>query len=329
MTDVRYVVYGAGAIGGIIGARLFERGHDVTLIARGAHLEAIVRDGLTLRTPDETLNIRVPVVAHPRDISFAAGDVVFLAMKSQDTAAALDDLAAVAPPDIAVVCAQNGVDNERMALRRFANVYGMLVYMPGTFLEPGVILNHMTGAWGVLDAGRYPSGTDPRIERVTVDLTAARFSSRSVPHIMRWKYNKLLSNLNNAFVAACGTDARAPDFLAAVRDEALACYRAAGIDCASEEENAQRRRDSGMRFAPIDGAARDGGSSWQSLARGLATIETDYLNGEIVMLGRLHGIETPCNAALQRTANRMVRERRSAGSLPVEDLLREAAFAPV
>lgn len=328
MADARYVVYGAGAIGGIIGARLFERGHDVTLIARGAHLDAIQRDGITLRTPEETLQVRVPAVAHPRDIAFGRDDVVFMTMKSQDTAAALDDLAAVAPPEIAVVCAQNGVDNERMALRRFSNVYGMLVYMPGTFLEPGVILNHMTGAWGVLDGGRYPSGTDATIERATSDLTAARFSSHAVPQIMRWKYNKLLSNLNNAFVAACGTEARAPEFLAEVRAEALRCYDAAGIDCASEEENAQRRRESGMKFGAIDGAARDGGSSWQSLVRGLSTIETDYLNGEIVMLGRLLGVPTPCNEALQRVANRMVLERRAAGSLPIEELLREASRAP-
>jgi 2-dehydropantoate 2-reductase len=213
-----------------------------------------------------------------------------------------------------------------MALRRFPNVYGMLVYMPGTLLEPGIVLNHMTGAWGVLDAGRYPEGVDATIERVTSDLSEVRFSSRAEARIMRWKYNKLLSNLNNAFVAACGTEARAPEFLAAIRAEALACYEAAGIDCASEEENAQRRRDSGMKFGTIEGAARDGGSSWQSLARGSPTIEADYLNGEIVMLGRLHGVPTPCNEALQRVANRMARERRPAGSLPVDALLAEAGF---
>jgi 2-dehydropantoate 2-reductase len=273
------------------------------------------------------LQLRVPAVGHPREITFAPDDVVFLAMKSQDTAPALDDLAAVAPPEISVVCAQNGVDNERMALRRFANVYGMLVYMPGTFLEPGIILNHMTGAWGVLDGGRYPRGTDPTIQRVTSDLATAKFSSRAVADVMRWKYNKLLSNLNNAFVAACGTEARAPEFLAKVRAEALACYEAGGIDCASEEENAQRRKDSGMKFGVIEGGSRDGGSSWQSLARGLPTIETDYLNGEIVLLGRLHGVPTPCNEALQRVANRMVLERRNPGSLPVDDLLRDAALA--
>lgn len=324
---MRYIVYGAGAIGGIIGARLHQQGHGVTLIARGAHLEALQRAGLTLRTPEETLRLEVRAVGSPGDVAFGEGDVVFLAMKSQDTAAALQDLAGVAPPGIAVVCAQNGVDNERMASRCFANVYGMLVYMPGTMLEPGVILNHMTGAWGVLDGGRYPQGADGTIERVTSDLGRAGFSSRPTPAIMRWKYNKLLSNLNNAFVAACGPEARAPEFLGEVKREALACYAAAGIDCASDAENAQRRQESGMKFGVIDGAHRDGGSSWQSLARGLRTIEADYLNGEIVMLGRLHGVATPCNAALQRVANAMAREGRAAGSASVEDVMHEAGLA--
>jgi 2-dehydropantoate 2-reductase len=319
---MKYVVYGAGAIGGIIGARLHERGHDVVLICRGAQLDVVRRDGLTVKTPDGATNFRVPAAAHPAEIELAPGDVVFLAMKTQDTEGALRDLAAVAPPETAIVCAQNGVENERMALRRFANIYGMLVFMPGTFLDPGVIANHSSGAWGVLDVGRYPSGVDATIERVAADLEDARFSSRAEPAIMRWKYAKLLGNLHNAFVAACGADARAPEFTGAVRAEALACYAAAGIDWASDDEMHQRRVASGMQYRPVEGAARDGGSSWQSLARGLPTIEADYLNGEIVMLGRVHGVPTPYNLALQVAANRMAREGRAPGSLPLADLQR-------
>ena len=321
---MKYVVYGAGAIGGIIGARLFEQGHDTVLICRGAQLDAIHRNGLTVKTPGDAANFRVRAVAHPSEIEFAPDDVVFLAMKTQDTEGALRDLAAVAPTEIAIVCAQNGVENERMALRPFARVYGMLVFMPGTFLEPGVIVNHSSGVWGVLDVGCYPSGTDVTIERVAADLIGAGFSSRAVSSIMRWKYAKLLGNLNNAFVAACGTDARAPEFIQAVRAEALACYAAARVDCATDDEMHQRRVASGMQYGPVEGAPRDGGSSWQSLARGLPTIEADYLNGEIVMLGRLHGVPTPCNLALQVVANRMAREHRPAGSCPLDELQRLA-----
>ncbi|NUU24463.1 MAG: ketopantoate reductase family protein, partial [Streptomycetaceae bacterium] len=75
-------------------------------------------------------------------------------------------------------------------------------------------------------------------------------------------------------------------------------------------------------LAPLHGAPRGGGSSWQSLNRGTGTIEADYLNGEIALLGRLHGVPTPLNDLLQRLANTFARERRAPGSMPVGELVR-------
>ncbi len=69
---MRYVIYGAGAIGGTIGARLAQHGHDVALIARGPHLEALRDDGLTLRTPDETVTQKIAVAGHPHEIDWRA-----------------------------------------------------------------------------------------------------------------------------------------------------------------------------------------------------------------------------------------------------------------
>jgi 2-dehydropantoate 2-reductase len=71
----------------------------------------------------------------------------------------------------------------------------------------------------------------------------------------------------------------------------------------------------------VPGHDRRGGSSWQSLARGLGSVETDYLTGEIVLLGRLHGVPTPANELLQRLANEMAAERRRPGSVPERDVL--------
>src|SRR4029078_6691029 len=98
------------------------------------------------------------------------------------------------------------------------------------------------------------------------------------------------------------------------REEAIACYRAASIDWASDEEMVARR-SSMSRMVAISGQTRAGGSSWQSLARGAGSIESDYLNGEIVLLGRLQGIPTPVNAALQRIGARMVRDGMKPGSM--------------
>ena len=155
---MRYVVYGAGAIGGAIGGRLFEAGADVTLVARGAHLDVLRDRGLTLVSADGTVTLPVPVVGYPAEARPAAGDVVILAMKSQGTLDAVTQLARYAPPGIRVACAQNGVENERVALRSFAEVYGVNVMLPALHLSPGEVVAHASPVTGVLDVGRYPVG---------------------------------------------------------------------------------------------------------------------------------------------------------------------------
>ncbi len=316
---MRYVIYGAGAIGGGIGAKLFAAGREVVLIARGAHLEALRKRGLTLRTPDGEVAHPIPAVGHPSEIDWRDGDVVLLTVKSQDTAGALEDLRTAAG-DVPVVCAQNGVANERAAARLFSRVYGMVVVMPSTHLEPGLVLMHSGTPGGMLDLGRHPEGVDGMAEAAAADITASGFICRADPTIMRLKYAKLLTNLMNSVQALCGLEAAAGDIVRGVRAEAMACYEAAAIDCASPEEFSGRVR--GVVGRQAGNAERSGGSTWQSLARGAASLETDYLNGEIALLGALHGVPTPYNRMLQQAAAEAVRERRRPGSYTVEDLLK-------
>lgn len=139
---------------------------------------------------------------------------------------------------------------------------------------------------------------------------------------MRWKYSKLLMNLGNAVQAACGPGADVADIHRQLRDEALACYAAAGIDCATAEETRERRAG-GLELRPVGGQMRQGGSTWQSLSRGTGSVESDYLNGEIVMLGRLHGVPTPANATAQRIARRLAVEGQPPGSITPQDLAEE------
>jgi len=318
---MRYIVYGAGAIGGSIGARLFIRGQDVVLICRGRHLENIRRDGLDFRTPAESVKLPVPTVGHPSEIQFRGEDIVFLTMKSQDTAAALEDLQAAAG-DVPVICAQNGVANENMALRLFSRVYAMLVVVPATYVEPGQVLLHASPVGGVLDAGCYPKGVDALIEQVTAVLTDSGFSARPDPQVMRLKYGKLLMNLANAVQALCGRDSSSEDIIRAARAEAVACYQAAGIDFATPKDIWQRAAD--VTQGEIEGHPHQGGSSWQSLARGSHSIEVDFLNGEITLLGSLYGIATPYNRMLQRMAKEAAREARPAGSFSVDILMSKA-----
>jgi 2-dehydropantoate 2-reductase len=321
---MRYIIYGAGGIGGVIGGRLFHHSHEVVLICRGEHLTTIQRQGLTLKTPTDTLHLPIRAVGHPLELSLTSNDVVILTMKSQDSKMALRDLERAGGSEVPVICCQNGVDNERIAARRFSQVYGMVVWLPATYLEPGVVLTHATSIGGILDAGCYPYGVDALITQVTADLTACGFSAKPDPQIMRWKYTKLLSNLYNALQAICGLEARGGDFARAVRQEALACYQAAGIEFVPEEAMRQRVRAE-IKMADIEGHPRTGGSTWQSLVRGLPTIEVDFLNGEIVLLGKLHGVPTPYNRLLQKVANQMVRTGKQPGSMSVEDLQRMLA----
>ena len=316
---MRYIICGAGAVGGSIGARLFERGHEVSLIVRGEHLEATRRDGLTVRTPDRTMTLRIPVVSHPAEINWRSGDAVLLTVKSQHTAGALDDMRRAAG-DAIVICAQNGVANERMALRRFSRVYATMVMLPATHMKPGEVIMHASPVGGILDAGCYPAGVDGLIEHLAGELRAAGFDSRADAAVMRLKYAKLIENLANTVQALCGLEANAGELVRMVRAEGIAALRAANIDFAAESEMDERRAEVMRGLRPIEGQAR-GGSTWQSLARGAGSIETDFLNGEVALLGSLCGVPTPYNRMLQRVSAAATADGLAPGSFSVDQLM--------
>lgn len=182
---MRFVVYGAGAIGGVIGALLHRAGHDVALIARGAHYQEIRAHGLRLETPEDCHTYQIHVAAQPGELAYGDGDVVVLGMKTQDTAAALTALAAVASPATAIACAQNGVENERLALRNFASVYGICVVMPASHLAPGVVRLHSWPVAGALDVGQYPDGAGGAAGEIAGALRAAGFWSHPCTDIMQ------------------------------------------------------------------------------------------------------------------------------------------------
>ncbi len=315
----RFVVLGAGAIGGVAGSRIFRLGHDVLLLARGAHYETIRDRGLTVNSPEASWTLRIPVVDRIAGISWTPHDIVLLATKSQDTTTILAEMAAAAPAEIPIVCLQNAVANERMALRRFPNVYGVFVWCPSDHLEPGVVESWSTSKTGILDIGRYPTGVDETAERVASVFRDATFYSKARPDIMRWKYRKLLTNLGNAIEALCGPGAVRSPLVERTRVEGVSCLEAAGIPFVQEDEE-DVKREKTFRYGTIDGRKRTGGSTWQSLRRQKGSVETDYLNGEIALLGRLHGVATPVNSLLQRLSQQAAREGLAPASFTVEQI---------
>jgi len=325
---MRYIIIGAGAIGGAIGGRLYESGREVVLVARGPHLAALRDGGLRFITPEGSRTLGVRAVGGPEEVRLEPGDVLVLAVKSQHSAAALEAWSGrpvagggTAEELLPLVCAQNGVNNERLALRWFRHVYGMCVWMPATHLEPGLVAVPGTPVSGILHLGRYPGGSDATVEAVAADLERAGFQAPVQEQVMRWKYGKLTGNLGNALnaLAARPGDGPAGELAQRVRGEGERVLTAAGIDFADAAEQLARR---GTTFttAPLEGVELGGSSSRQSLARGTGSIEADYLNGEIVLLARELGVPAPLNEALRRLANSYAREGRAPGSLPEAEL---------
>jgi 2-dehydropantoate 2-reductase len=317
---VRVIIYGAGAVGGVIGAKLYQHEHDVTFIARGANFAALQKSGILLESPVESVRFKVPVVEQPSDLTFGSHDVVILTVKSQDTSAALHSLSSVAPATTALVCGQNGVENERVALRHFPDVYGMCVMLPATHLTPGVVQVYSSPVSGLLDVGRWPQGSDSRIAELAEVLTHSSFESIVRDDIARWKWGKLMMNLGNAVEAVCGPMARPGILWQRAVTEGRAVLAAANIDYVPEEEDSVRRGQI-MNYSSINGVDRGGGSSWQSLTRSTGSIETDYLTGEIVLQGRLHDVATPVNDLLQNLANQLAAHRRAPGAWSEDDVI--------
>ncbi|GAA1037245.1 2-dehydropantoate 2-reductase N-terminal domain-containing protein [Virgisporangium ochraceum] len=319
---MNYVVYGAGAVGGVIGGNLHRAGRSTTLVARGQQLAAIRKGGLRLDTADGVHVIDVPATDGAAGVDWSAGPVVLLTVKSHQTHAALDDLAAHAPADTVVVSAQNGVANEAGILRRFRNTYAITVMLPATHLEPGTVVQRVHPVPGILDIGRFPTGTDATTDAVSADLRAAGFESVPRPDIMAWKYRKLLMNIGNGIDAACRRDKAAEELIGRATAEGEAVLAAAGIEVVSRDVDRERRGDL-LRMRTDPGRPDMGGSTWQSIARGTGNVEIDYLSGEIVLLGRLHGHPTPVNDLVVRVTTDLSRTGGEPRSVEAADLLSE------
>jgi len=317
--SVRIVVIGAGAIGAPIVAQLYEHGHPAVLVARGANYDAIANDGVCVATPDRTRRSKVDVVNGIAALTLEQCDVVMLCVKSQDTVGALEELMNVAPKETPILCAQNGVVNERLVSRHFTNTYGVCVMSPASYLEPGRVEVFSSPVMGVLDFGRWPTGVDATAREVSKLLSDSGFASMATEEIATLKWGKLHSNVLNALEVLCGSSTLGDELAERVRREAVACLSAHGVDVARATHLANERSKL-VHYHAIGSNRRVGSSSWQSVLRGTGNVETDYLNGEIVALGQRYGIATPVNELLQRRTNEMARLGRTPGTVAVIEL---------
>jgi thiosulfate/3-mercaptopyruvate sulfurtransferase len=327
----RYVIIGAGAVGATTAVGLHDAGREVVLVARGKHLDLLKQRGLRFISPAGTRNIELPFAGSPDEVELHPHDVLVLATKSQDTEAALQAWAwrpvtgriGSAADLLPVVLLQNGIDNARAALRRFATVIDAVVLSPSSFVTAGEVVSPAQPQVGALYLG-YAGGGQPgparttALDSIATDLRNGGYLVQVVDEVAEWKAGKLLGNLAYNLDALFAPSPLRTAAGQALRAEAEAVFDAAGI--AVRDPGADGELDlATIAVQPIAGHERPGSSTWQSVAR-TGVHETDFLSGEIVLQARLHGLAAPLNSAVQRWAAIAARENRPPASFDDEDL---------
>ncbi len=330
---MKYVIYGAGAVGSLVGARLARAGNEVALLGRPEHVSAIRAQGLRLKTTSGTETIRLFAVRDLRDVNFGPGDVVLLSVKTQDTGPACAALTRRRIPlETPVFCLQNGVRGEEIAAHTFANVYGVVLSLGVRLIGPGEIVNFT--ATNLLTIGRYPRGLDATAEALGQTMAAAGFKVSLSADVMAVKWTKLIINLSNSVYAITGLsimelrnlpEARA--FVADVWDEGLRALEAAGIHPEPitgrpeiREEVRTLRGSAAPIVLPEDAELNYYPSTWQDLTLQRGDTESMYLNGEIVTLGERYGVSTPLNRLLWDVVEDMARKGERPGKHTIAEL---------
>lgn len=315
---MKIIIYGAGGIGSVIGGYLWRAGQEIILIGRAGQVNAINKFGLKLITPVETYFLRIPAVTHLDQIKFAPGDVVFLTMKSQNTEEALKDLQAVTK-DIPVFCFQNGVRNEEIAARYFSRVYGATFGIGAEYLTDGEVYCRREPPGRIL-IGRYPEGIDELIGDIAQKLRTSKFFVKMMPQIMSYKWGKLVVNLANAVDAICGTGGKEVGVIVeAATKEITELLELAGIKWISQEELAKETPEVKMPPRPKGGTPMHS-STWQSLTRQKGSVETEFLNGEVVRLAKKLNRNATINEKLTQITLEMATNHEKPGKYSASQL---------
>jgi 2-dehydropantoate 2-reductase len=313
---------------------LAEGGSKVVLVARPAHAQAVNKEGLMIRNRNGDRRVtNLEAVTSADRITPQPDDVIMLAVKTSQTAASVAELRDVFDEETPVVCLQNGVRNEELAARRFRHVYGGMAGLSATLNEPGVISQSLDLMLGV---GNYPLGTDETARTIVADLLRGGFKATTHERIMAVKWTKLLLNLNNALIAITNVSlqqARSEPamrrFIADTMEEGLNALAKAEITIDDPNNPYDVRaqiatlRDGEIKppsGPPLPEHLRTYSSTWSDLKRRRGETESQYFNGEIVLLGEKTGFPTPYNTTLLRVVEEMAALRELPGRYTVEEL---------
>lgn len=286
---LKVTVMGAGAVGCYFGGMLARAGHDVALVARPAHVEAIERDGLRLETKTFDEHVRLRAVTDPA--AAAGADLVLFCVKSMDTEAAGRQLQPFLRPDTLVLCLQNGVDNAdrlRAVLPEHA-VAAAVVYVATEMAGPGHLRHHGRGELVIEPAAASEKVAQAlREAAVPTDISANVRGALWLKLILNCAYNAVSAIAQRPY----GENVQGEgvwDVMRDVVDECLAVAKAEGVQVPGDAHALMRTL--------VESMPGQYSSTAQDLARGKPT-EIDYLNGYVVRRGEALGIATPANRVL-------------------------------
>jgi 2-dehydropantoate 2-reductase len=306
---MRLAVVGAGAVGSVVGGLLARAGEDVTLIGRRSHVDAVNRDGLRIDGALGEVHVRVKAAER---LDFKP-DLALLAMKTQGVAPAARELHPYVV-GVPVLTMQNGVRSDELVAEVLGreNLLSSVVLLGATFLEAGRVTYSPKG---VLVLGVPFGPIDERTRAIAAVLDKAVPTQLSA-NIAGTHWTKLIVNENNALPAVTGLSIQEVNRHPALRRlsvlmmrEAVETIAAAGIKLASLPRLSAAALTTVLRMPlPIPtrllrlsslslGGSPALGSTLQSVRRGERT-EIDYLNGEVIALGKRTGRPTPYNATV-------------------------------
>jgi 2-dehydropantoate 2-reductase len=329
---MRFVMLGAGAIGGVVGGQLGKSGLDVLFVDPWReHVDGINRHGLQLRGVHGHHVIRAPAVTDVGQVGFRDDDVVVCAVKSFQTDAAMQALRRASPLELPIFCAQNGVRNEETAARYFRAVHGVMVMIGAKRLVPGEVVHTSAGPLGI---GTWPTGLSDVAREVARAIGKTDIPAYTTEEIVVHKWNKMAVNLNNATFGLLGisgqeahADPEVRAWMADVYDEGVRVLRAAGIRFDGppglgtvEKRIADLRGPAPTVPVPADEEPKHRPSLWQDLYHRSGQVEADWFNGEIVRLGEAHGVPTRYSGLLLELITEMAQSRQRPGRYTVREL---------
>jgi 2-dehydropantoate 2-reductase len=335
-------VYGAGAIGGITGARLAQAGHDVLLVDKAQdHVAAMNARGLTIEAREGSVTI--PVRAVTPDALGAGLELVLLAVKSQDTPAALDVLAPRLATEGAIVSLQNGLNEELIAKAIGpARTIGCLVNWAADWQAPGRIL---FGGEGALVLGELDGRRSERVLRLA-GLLEVVAPTRVSDNVLGYTWAKHVYGA--LLVATALVDAhvyevveRSPavqQMLVALVMENMAVAERAGIrlepfdEYAPADYHAAARGDADARARAMTSiathyraATKTKTGIWRDLAVRKRKTEVGALLGATVARARALGLATPLTERLIALIEELETGRRAMAWANLDELAATAA----